>query len=39
MVEWFFRDLTIERLRRCVFHDVMALVDAIDDHVDRHGRS
>jgi transposase len=36
MVERFFRDLTTKRLRRGVFHDVMDLVQAIDDYVDRH---
>ena len=36
MVERFFRDLTVNRLRRGVFRDVMDLVTAIDDFVDRH---
>lgn len=36
MVERFFRDLTVNRLRRGVFRDVMELVTAIDDYVDHH---
>ena len=36
MVERFFRDLTVKRLRRGVFRDVMELVTAIDDYVDHH---
>jgi transposase len=36
MVERFFRDLTVKRLRRGVFRDVMELVTAIDDYVDQH---
>jgi transposase len=36
MVERFFRDLTVKRLRRGVFRDVMELVNTIDDYVDRH---
>jgi transposase len=36
MVERFFRDLTVNRLRRGVFRDVMELVTAIDDYVDLH---
>ena len=36
MVERFFRDLTQNRLRRGVFRDVMELVEAIDNFVDRH---
>jgi hypothetical protein len=36
MVECFFRDLTVNRLRRGVFRDVMELVTAIDDYVDHH---
>jgi transposase len=36
MVERFFRDLTVNRLRRGVFRDVMELVDAIDGYVDQH---
>lgn len=38
MVERFFRDLTVKRLRRGVFHDVMELVTAIDDYVDHHNQ-
>jgi transposase len=38
MVERFFRDLTVNRLRRGVFRDVMELVTAIDDYVDYHNQ-
>ena len=38
MVERFFRDLTVNRLRRGVFRDVMELVHAIDDYVDHHNQ-
>jgi len=34
MVERFFRDLTQNRLRRGVFHDVEELITAIGDHID-----
>jgi transposase len=36
MVERFFRDLTVNRLRRGVFRDVIELVNAIDAYVDHH---
>ena len=36
MVERFFRDLTVQRLRRGVFRDVLELVAAIDNYVDKH---
>jgi transposase len=36
MVERFFRDLTVNRLRRGVFRDVMELVTAIEAYVDHH---
>jgi transposase len=36
MVERFFRDLTVQRLRRGVFRDVEDLITAIDQYVDRH---
>jgi transposase len=39
MIERFFRDLTVNRLRRGVFRDVMELVQAIDDYVDQHNES
>ena len=39
MVERFFRDLTVNRLRRGVFHDVRELVHAIDDYVDHHNEN
>jgi transposase len=39
MVERFFRDLTVNRLRRGVFRDVMELVDAIDNYVDHHNEN
>ena len=36
MVERFFRDLTQNRLKRGVFHDVEELITAIGDYIDRH---
>jgi hypothetical protein len=39
MVERFFRDLTVKRLRRGVFRDVMELVEAIDAYVDQHNEN
>lgn len=36
MVERFFRDLTVNRLRRGVFRDVIELVEAIDSYIDKH---
>jgi transposase len=39
MVERFFRDLTVNRLRRGVFRDVMELVNAIDAYVDHHNEN
>ena len=36
MVERFFRDLTVNRLRRGVFRDVIELVEAIDSYIDQH---
>lgn len=39
MVERFFRYLTANRLRRGVFRDVMELVEAIDNYVDRHNQN
>jgi transposase len=39
MVERFFRDLTANRLRRGVFRDVLELVNAIDQYVDRHNEN
>jgi transposase len=36
MVERFFRDLTVNRLRRGVFRDVIELVAAIDSYIDQH---
>src|SRR5580700_8891788 len=36
MVERFFRDLTVNRLRRGVFRDVMELVNAIYGYIDHH---
>jgi len=39
MVERFFRDLTVNRLRRGVFRDVIELVEAIDGYVDHHNGS
>jgi transposase len=36
MVERFFRDLTVNRLRRGVFQDSQQLIDAIAAYIDRH---
>lgn len=36
MVERFFRDLTVRRLRRGVFRDVEELVNAMEDYIQRH---
>ena len=36
MVERFFRDITTERLRRCVFTSVSELITAIDEYVVHH---
>ncbi len=36
MVERFFRDLTSQRLRRGIFHDVEELIMAIGDYIDKH---
>jgi transposase len=38
MVERFFRDLTQNRLRRGVFHDVEELIMAIGGYIDKHNR-
>jgi hypothetical protein len=38
MVERFFRDLTVKRIRRGVFRDVIELVEAIDDYIE-HNRA
>jgi hypothetical protein len=39
MVERFFRDLTQNRLRRGVFHDVEELIMAIGEYIDKHNQS
>jgi transposase len=39
MVERFFRDLTEQRLRRGIFHDVEELIIAIGDYIDKHNDS
>jgi transposase len=36
MVERFFRDLTVRRIRRGVFRDVEELITAIGDYIDEH---
>jgi transposase len=36
MVERFFRDITEQRLRRGIFHDVEELIMAIGDYIDKH---
>jgi hypothetical protein len=38
MVERFFRDLTVKRLRRGVFHSVADLQQAIREYIDTHNR-
>jgi len=35
-VERFFRDLTVKRIRRGIFHNVGDLVNAIRDYIDQH---
>jgi len=39
MVERFFRDLTEQRLRRGIFHDVEERIMAIGDYIDKHNDS
>ena len=39
MVERFFRDLTQNRLRRGVFHDLEELILAIGTYIDRHNEN
>lgn len=39
MIERFFRDLTVNRLRRGVFRDVIDLVTAIEAYVDQHNET
>jgi transposase len=39
MVERFFRDLTVNRLRRGVFRDVIELVEAIDSFIHQHNET
>ena len=36
MVERFFREVTVNRLRRGIFRDVIERVIAIEDYVDHH---
>jgi transposase len=36
MVERFFRDLTVQRLRRGIFRDVEELITAIGEYIDKH---
>jgi hypothetical protein len=36
MVERFFRDLTVNRLQRGVFHSVPALIEALESYVHNH---
>jgi hypothetical protein len=38
MVERFFRDLTVKRIRRGVFHSVAELQQAIREYIDEHNR-
>lgn len=39
MVERFFRDLTVNRVRRGVFHSVPELVTAIEDYIRQHNQN
>jgi transposase len=39
MVERFFRDLTVNRLRRGVFHSVPELVAAVDEYLAKHNKN
>ena len=39
MVERFFRDLTVNRLRRGIFRSVEQLIAAIDDYIDQHNQN
>ena len=39
MVERFFRDLTVNRLKRGVFRDLEELIMAVGDYIDRRNRS
>ena len=38
IVERFFRDLTVKRIRRGIFHNVGDLVNAIRDYIDQHNQ-
>ena len=38
MVERFFRDLTVNRLRRGVFHSLPDLVDAVEQYIAKHNK-
>jgi transposase len=39
MVERFFRDLTVNRLRRGVFRSIVELIEALDAYVDEHNEN
>jgi hypothetical protein len=39
MAERFFRDLTVNRLRRGVFRSIVDLIEALDSYVDEHNES
>jgi transposase len=39
MIERFFRDLTQNRIRRGIFHDLEQLIMAIGDYIDRHNNN
>ena len=39
MIERFFRDLTENRIRRGVFHDLEQLIMAVGDYIDRHNEN
>jgi len=38
MVERFFRDLTVNRLRRGVFHSLPELVEAVEQYIAKHNQ-
>ena len=39
MVERFFRDLTMDKLRRGVFHSVPDLIETIDSYIETHNKN
>ena len=39
MIERFFRDLTENRIRRGIFHDLEQLIMAIGEYIDQHNEN